>query len=184
MTSRERRSQDSGSAIGGPSRGGRRSRGPSRDVPFTFVLGAVVVVAEPAVRILAHQIEDLSAGSLRTRFVVAAIALGVAVALTLGMWRVLADFHLAYILLPGYALALLLTLFTPRSFVPVSYDAGAVATGPVAVNFVLPLFTGVAVALWGDTASVGFGIVALIALFPIITMLLLGVALGRRKRET
>jgi len=151
-------------------------------IAFAFVLGAAVAFAEPAVRILAYEIDEVSAGSLRKRLISIAIALGVGVAVALAVVRVVHDLPLATVIVPGYILAIVLTLFTPRDMVPAAYDAGAVATGPVAVNFVLPLTTGMAIALWGDdVGALGFGVVGIIALGPIITMLALSLSLRRRE---
>jgi hypothetical protein len=151
---------------------------------FVFLLGVAVIFAEPAVRILAFEIEEVSSGSLRKRFIVPTIAFGVGIALTLAVLRITQGTNLAWLLLPGYAIALALTLVVPRKFVPIAYDAGAVATGPVAVNFVLPLATGMALGLWGEDAGVlGFGVVGLIALCPIVCMLLLGLALQRGSKH-
>jgi hypothetical protein len=151
---------------------------------FALALGVAVIFAEPAVRILAYEVEEVSAGSLRKRFIIPTIALGVGLALVLAVLRLTFELPLAYILVPGYALILVLTLLSPRAFVPVAYDAGAVATGPVAVNFVLPMTTGMAISLWGEGAGLfGFGVVGIIAMCPILCMLLLGIALGRRNRS-
>ncbi len=147
---------------------------------FVFVLGIVVIFAEPAVRILAYEIEEVSSGTLRKRFIVPVIALGVGLALVLTVVRVLGGFSLLYIIVPGYILILFLTLLAPAKMVPIAYDAGAVATGPVAVNFVLPLTTGMAVGLWGEGAGVlGFGVVGIVAMCPILCMLILGIVLNR-----
>lgn len=151
-------------------------------VIVALFLGVTVIFAEPAVRILARQIEEVSAGSLRKRFVTPTVALGVGFAFVFAVLRVMNDFSLAWILVPGYLIVLSLTLLAPRSLVPVAFDAGAVATGPVAVNFLLPMTTGMAVALWGEDAGMlGFGIVGIIAMCPIILMLLLGIALDWRQ---
>ncbi|MDZ7802229.1 MAG: DUF1538 domain-containing protein [Trueperaceae bacterium] len=150
-------------------------------VGFAFILGTAVALAEPAVRILALEIEDVSAGSMRRRVVTAAIALGVGLAIAVAVVRITAGLPLTAVLTPGYALVIVLTLLAPRDLVPAAFDAGAVATGPVAVNFVLPLTTGMAMGLWGqDVGSLGFGVVGIIALGPIITMLALSLALRRR----
>lgn len=150
-------------------------------IAFSMVLGIVVIFAEPAVRILAVQIEDVSAGTLRKRFIVPIIAVGVGVALVFAVIRIVTGMPLAYVLVPGYVLILILTMVSPKAFVPIAYDSGAVATGPVAVNFVLPMTTGMAISLWGEQAGLlGFGVVGLIAMFPIILMLILGIVLQRR----
>jgi hypothetical protein len=147
---------------------------------FAFVLGITVIYAEPAVRILAEQVEDVSSGSLRKRFLMPVMAIGVGVALVLSVVRIVADLPLATILLPGYLVIVALTLVTPKSFVPIAFDAGAVSTGPVAVNFVLPLTTGLAISLWGEGAGLlGFGVVGIVAMVPIAFMLVLGIVLRR-----
>ena len=151
-------------------------------VAFAFVLGAAVAFAEPAVRILAFEIDEVSAGSLRKRLISVAVALGVGVAVAVSVLRIAHELPLAAVIVPGYAIAIVLTLLTPRDMVPAAYDAGAVATGPVAVNFVLPLTTGMAIAMWGeDVGALGFGVVGIIALGPIITMLALSLSLRRRE---
>jgi hypothetical protein len=148
---------------------------------IAFVLGAAVALAEPAIRILAFEVDQVSSGSLRKRWISGAMALGVGLAVTLSVLRIVHELPLAAVLVPGYALAIALTLLTPRDLVPVAYDAGAVVKGPVAVNFVLPLTTGMALALWGeDVGALGFGVVGIIALGPIITMLALSLALRRK----
>ncbi len=151
-------------------------------VGVALVLGAAVAFAEPAVRILAYEIDEVSAGSLRKRLISGAVALGVGIAVAVAVLRIAHELPLWTVLVPGYALAIVLTLLTPRDMVPAAYDAGAVATGPVAVNFVLPLTTGLAIALWGeDVGALGFGVVGIIALGPIVTMLALSVSLRRRE---
>lgn len=151
---------------------------------LVLVVGAAVALAEPAVRILAFEIDEVSSGSLPKRLTAGVIAFGVGIAVALAVLRISLALPLAAILVPGYALALLLVLFAPRDTVPAAFDAGAVATGPVAVNFVLPLTTGMALALGGaDAADLGFGVVGIIALGPIITMLTLSLLLRRRERN-
>ncbi len=150
-------------------------------VVLALVLGAAVALAEPAVRILAFEIDEVSSGSLRKRVVSSVIALGVGASVAIAVVRVAQDLPLAWILVPGYALALTLTWFAPSDLAPAAYDAGAVATGPVAVNFVLPLTTGLALGVHGeDAGALGFGVVGIIALGPILTMLALSLALRRR----
>jgi hypothetical protein len=153
-------------------------------VLFVFVLGVAVATAEPAVRIFAYEVDQVSTGSMRRRLVIATVALGVGLALSLAVARIEAGWALASILIPGYVVVLILTAVAPRGYVPVAFDAGAVATGPVAVNFVLPLSTGLAIGLHGETAGLlGFGVVGIIALVPILGMLLLGIVLDRGKNR-
>jgi hypothetical protein len=139
-----------------------------------------VIYAEPAVRILAEQVEEVSSGSLRKGFIMPVMAVGVGVALILAVVRIVTEIPLSYILLPGYLLIVALTLVAPKSFVPIAFDSGAVSTGPVAVNFVLPLTTGLAISLWGEQAGLlGFGVVGIVAMVPIAFMLVLGIVLRR-----
>lgn len=149
-----------------------------------LVLGVAVALAEPAVRILAFEVDEVSSGSLRKRWIAFAVALGVGVAVALAVLRIVHGLPLLAILAPGYLVAIALTLAAPRDMVPVAYDAGAVATGPVAVNFLLPMTTGMALALGGEGAeTLGFGVVGIIALGPIVTMLALSLALRRREPD-
>jgi hypothetical protein len=148
-------------------------------LPFAFVLGIATIYAEPAVRIMAEQVEAVSSGSIRSGFILPVMAAGVGVALVLAMLRIYGEFSLSAIMIPGLIIMMLLTLMAPRSFVPIAYDSGAVATGPVAVNFVLPLATGVAMSM-GREGLIGFGVVGIISMTPIISMLLLGIVLRRR----
>jgi hypothetical protein len=153
-------------------------------VALAFLIGLVVAGAEPAVRIFAYEVDVVTGGATRARLVVVTIAAAVGVALAVAVVRIGAGWALATVLVPGYALALVLTLLAPRRAIAVAYDAGAVATGPVAVNFVLPLTTGLAIGLWGEEAGLlGFGVVGLIALAPIVAMLLLGIILDRRQSD-
>lgn len=153
-------------------------------VLFTLVFGIVSIFAEPAVKILAYEIEDASSGSIRKSFIIPTIALGVGFALVFGTLRIFHELSLASILIPGYLLMLLLTLVTPKEFVPIAYDAGAVATGPIATTFALPMMTGMAIGLRGGGAGIlGLGTVGLIAMCPIIFMLSLGIILNRGKKK-
>ncbi|RZN33648.1 MAG: DUF1538 domain-containing protein [Methanophagales archaeon ANME-1-THS] len=153
-------------------------------VLFTLVFGITGIFAEPAVKILAYEIEEASSGSIRKSFIIPTIALGVGFALVFGTLRIFRELSLAWVLIPGYLLILLLTRISPKEFVPMAYDAGAVATGPIATTFALPMMTGMAIGLRGGGAGIlGLGTVGLIAMCPIIFMLSLGIILNQRKRK-
>lgn len=153
-------------------------------VLFTLVFGIIGTFAEPAVKILAYEIEAASSRSVRKSFILPPIALGVGFALVFGTLRIFYELSLLSILIPGYALMLLLTLVTPKDFVPIAYDAGAVATGPIATTFALPMMTGMAIGLKGGGAGIlGLGTVGLIAMCPIIFMLSFGIILTRKKEK-
>lgn len=142
---------------------------------FGAVLGFVTTWGEPAVRVLADQVEQASAGSIRQGMVLVTVCLGVAVAVGGGMLRIAFDLPLLWILVPGYALAIALIWLSDRAFVAIAVDSGGVATGPLANTFLLALGFGTAAAIAGrDPLVHGLGLVALIGLAPIISVMTLG----------
>ncbi len=144
-----------------------------------FVLGFVVTVAEPDVRVLAMQVDLASGGSIESGVLITAVSLGVAFFVALAILRILLGIPMAYLLAAGYGLVLLLSFFTPPDFVAISYDAGGVTTGPLAVPFILALGIGTASVLGGkSTLADSFGVVGLASIGPIIGVMILGV-LGR-----
>jgi hypothetical protein len=145
-------------------------------------LGAVVVLAEPSVWILCGQTESLSGGHIRGRFLLLALSLSVALAVAVGMLRVSIGFSLWWALLPGYGLALFLLRYCPPLFAGLAFDSGGVASGPMSTTFLLSLTLGASKAMGGNPATDAFGLVALIAMAPLITIQLLGLALDRRMK--
>ncbi|MGD9740221.1 MAG: DUF1538 domain-containing protein [Bauldia sp.] len=147
-----------------------------------LVLGLLTALGEPAVRILADQVEDASAGSIRRSMVLAAIAVGVAASVAIGLLRIMLGIPLLYILAPGYALVLVLIWLSYRDFVAIAIDAGGVATGPLVNTFLLAVALG-ASAGFGDESPVvsGLGLAALISVAPIISVLILGVLIRRKQ---
>ena len=150
-----------------------------------FVLGVVATVAEPALRILNDGIERVSAGSISGRVVMMAISLGVGLSVALSMARAVFGLPLWYFVLPGYTVALIATHFLRRDFGSIAFDAAAVATGPMTVTFIVALAVGVATGLEGRNPLIdGFGLVALVAMMPILSVLALGVLFRSERRET
>ena len=143
---------------------------------FGAVLGFVTTWGEPAVRILADQVEEASTGTIRQGVVLVAVCLGVAVAVGIGLLRIAYDLPLLWILVPGYMLAIGLIWLSDRGFVAIAVDSGGVATGPLGNTFLLALAFGVATTTGRDPLVHGLGLVGLIALAPIISVLLLGLA--------
>jgi hypothetical protein len=142
---------------------------------FGAVLGFVTTWGEPAVRILAEQVEQASTGAIRQGVVLVAVCIGVAAAVGVGVLRIVYDVPLLWILVPGYALTIGLIWLSDRAFVAIAVDSGGVATGPLANTFLLALAFGVAAAVPGrDPLLHGLGLVALIALAPNISVMLLG----------
>lgn len=146
---------------------------------FGFLLGFIATIAEPNVRILAMQVDFVSEGVLPTGLLIVGIAIGVAVSVGLAMVRLVFNLPLIYFLLPGYGLAFLLSLLAPEQYIPVSFDAGGVTTGPLIIPFILALGVGVASVMGGKTTSTeGFGLVGLAYIGPVLAVLLMGVIFG------
>jgi hypothetical protein len=142
-------------------------------IPLGALLGFFVVAAEPAVHVLKRQVEEVSLGAISGNSVMRYLSIGVAVSVALSMARVLFAIPIQYLLIPGYAIALALMLFTPRIFVGIAFDSGGVASGPMATTFMLPLAIGACT----DPARVmidAFGIVAVIAMTPLIAIQIMG----------
>lgn len=148
-------------------------------VLFGFLLGAVVTFAEPDVRVLASQIDSVSNGAIPQYILITSVALGVGIFVALAMFRIVFNISIVYLLAGGYALVFLVAAFAPTNFVPISFDAGGVTTGPLTVPFILALGMGVATVIRGKTASSdGFGLVGLASIGPILSVLILGVIYG------
>lgn len=153
-------------------------------VPFGILLGFVTTWGEPAVRILADQVEEASTGSIRSSMVLWAVCLGVAAAGGFGMLRIGYGIPLLYLLVPGYGLVMAMMAWSDRRFVAIAADAGGVATGPLANTFLLALAFGVSSAVGqGDPLVQGLGLVALIALAPLLSVMMLGVLVRRKEHE-
>lgn len=145
--------------------------------PFGLVLGFVTTWGEPAVRILADQVEEASTGSIRRSLVLWTVCLGVALAVGLGLLRIGYGIPLLAILVPGYGLVMAMMRWSDRRFLSIAVDAGGVATGPLANTFLLALAFGASAALGEQDPLVqGLGLVALIALAPVIAVMMLGLA--------
>lgn len=144
-----------------------------------FVLGVVVTIAEPDVRVLSSQVDDVSGGEIANLTLVYSVALGVGLFVMMAMARTVFNIPLKYLLVGGYTAVGILALFTPPSFLPISFDAGGVTTGPMTVPFILALGVGVASVLRGkSSSSEGFGLVALASIGPILAVMILGVIYG------
>ncbi len=151
-------------------------------IPVGLVLGFLAAIAELAVRVLAREVERASTGYLRERLILLTVAGGVGLFVAPGMASVLYGIPLLYILIPGYALALVLLGFSRPSFVSIAFDSGGVATGPMTVTFILAVAVGAATAMRGRNPIVdGFGLIALVALAPILSVMILGLLFGRRE---
>lgn len=148
-------------------------------VLFGFLLGFVVTIAEPDVRVLSLQVDKVSSGQIPKSILILAVALGVGIFVALAMIRIIFAINIIYLLAIGYGIIFLLASFTPSSFMPISFDSGGVTTGPLTVPFILALGVGVASVLRGkSTSGDSFGLVALASVGPILAVLILGVVYG------
>ena len=154
-------------------------------VPLGFLFGFAATAAEPAVRVLAIEMEKASGGSVSQRPVLLTLSVGVGLFVALGMVKLLLGLSILYFVVPGYALALLMTRFSTPEFIAAAFDAGGVATGPMTVTFVMAVVLGAAGALEGRNPVLdGFGLIALVALAPILSIMTLGMFLSRKRSTT
>lgn len=143
---------------------------------FAFLLAFMVTLAEPDVWVLVKFVDSVSQGLVNRYILVASVALGVGIFVTLAMLRTVFNIPIAYILASGYILILILSFFTPDEFVPISFDAGGVTTGPVTVPFILALGLGVAAVLGGRSSmNDGFGLIGLASIGPVLSVMILGI---------
>lgn len=145
------------------------------------VLGAVVVCAEPAVWVLTEQVEDISGGTIKRKLMLTFLSAGAAVAIGLTMWRALQGFSLMKIIVPGYVIALVLMIFCPKLFTAIAFDSGGVASGPITSTFVLSFTVGASRAI--GAGSDVFGVIALVAMTPLIAIQVLGIIFASKKKK-
>ena len=145
-------------------------------VIFGLAAGVLVVLAEPAIHVLTVQVEEVTGGLVTKKSMLTGLCIGVGAALGLSMIRIVFDFSLVYYIIPGYFISLALSLFVPPVYTGIAFDSGGVASGPMTSGFILPFAIGACVALQGPDAVLrdAFGVVALVAMAPLITIQLLG----------
>ena len=145
-------------------------------VVFGLVAGVLVVLAEPAIHVLTVQVEEVTGGLVTKKSMLTGLCVGVGAALALSMIRIVYGFSLVYYLIPGYFISLGLSLFVPPVYTGIAFDSGGVASGPMTSGFILPFAIGACVALRGPESVLhsAFGVVALVAMAPLITIQLLG----------
>lgn len=143
-------------------------------VPIAMVVGYFIVKAEPAVYVLNKQVEEITDGAISERAMETGLSIGVSVSLGIAMIRVLTGISILYILIPGYVIALTVSFFVPKIYTAIAFDSGGVASGPMTATFLLPLAQGACAALGGNMATDAFGVVAMVAMTPLITIQVLG----------
>lgn len=144
-------------------------------VPIGMIIGYFIVLAEPAVFVLTKQVEELTSGAISAGAMGLSLSIGVATSVGLAMIRVLTGISILWFLIPGYLIALVLTFFVPKIFTAIAFDSGGVASGPMTATFLLPFAMGACEALGGNIITDAFGIVAMVAMTPLITIQIMGV---------
>ena len=145
-------------------------------VIFGLVVGVLCVLAEPAIHVLNGQVEDVTGGLVSKKAMMTGLCIGVGASICLSMIRIIFDFSLVYYIIPGYFISLALSVFVPPVYTAIAFDSGGVASGPMTSGFILPLAIGACVGMQGSEAVLrdAFGVVALVAMTPLITIQLLG----------
>ncbi|MBQ8284210.1 MAG: DUF1538 domain-containing protein [Clostridia bacterium] len=145
-------------------------------VVAAFILGLTVVLAEPAIHVLNKQVEAVTGGAVSKRSMLIALSIGVGVSIALSVLRVIFDFSILYYVIPGYFISLGLSFFVPKLYTAIAFDSGGVASGPLTSSFILPFLIGVCAALQGEAKILtdAFGLVAMVAMTPLITIQSLG----------
>ena len=145
-------------------------------VGIGLLMGVLVVLAEPAIHVLNQQVEEVTGGYVSKKSMMMGLCIGVGASIALSVIRIIYDFSIVYYVIPGYFISLALSLFVPPVYTAIAFDSGGVASGPMTSGFILPFATGVCMCLQGEAAVLqdAFGVVALVAMTPLITIQLLG----------
>lgn len=145
-------------------------------IPIAMVMGFFIVKAEPAVYVLNKQVEEITDGAISAKSMGMGLSIGVAVSLGIAMLRVLTGISILWFLIPGYAIALSISFFVPKIYTAIAFDSGGVASGPMTAAFLLPLAQGACVTLGGNIVTDAFGVVAMVAMTPLITIQVMGLS--------
>ncbi|MBU5362620.1 DUF1538 domain-containing protein [Enterococcus raffinosus] len=145
-------------------------------IPIGMLIGYFIVKAEPAIQVLNHQVENVTGDDISASAMNLCLSIGVSISVGLAMLRSITGISIYWIIIPGYLIALVLTRFVPKIFIGIAFDSGGVASGPMTSTFLLPLCIGVSEALGGNIMADAFGVVALVALTPLIAVQIMGVA--------
>ena len=151
-------------------------------IPIGMLMGYFIVAAEPAVHVLTKQVEEVSNGSITAGAMKAGLSIGVSLSVGISILRILTGIPILCFLVPGYAISLILTFFVPKIYTGVAFDSGGVASGPMTATFLLPFAMGACQAVGGNLLTDAFGVVAMVAMTPLITIQSLGLASELKKR--
>jgi len=151
-------------------------------IPLAMLLGWFIISAEPAVIVLEKQIEDVSAGAIPKSAIKISLSIAISLAMGLSMLRMITGVSILWFLVPGYALALILSVFVPDIYTAIAFDSGGVASGPMTATFMLRFFMGACTALGGNVMRDAFGVVAMVSLMPLISIQTVGLIFDRKKK--
>ena len=149
-------------------------------VPIGMLMGWFIVQAEPAVHVLNHQVEEITSGAIPGKAMSTSLSIGVAVSIGLAMIRVLSGISIFWFLIPGYLAAIIMSFFVPKMFTAIAFDSGGVASGPMTATFLLPFAQGACNAMGGNVVTDAFGVVAMVAMTPLLTIQMLGLVYQRK----
>ena len=145
-------------------------------IPIAMLIGFFIVQAEPAVHVLNKQVEEITLGKIPAKAMNVSLSAGIAISLGIAMIRVLTGVSIIWFLAPMYGISLILTFFVPKVFTAIAFDSGGVASGPMTATFLMPLAIGACMALNGNVFTDAFGVVAMVAATPLLTIQILGLA--------
>lgn len=151
-------------------------------VPIGMVMGYFIVKAEPAIQVLNHQVQSVTKGTVSGKTMNQCLSIGVAISIGLALARILTGISIHWIIIPGYIIALIMSRFVPKIFVGIAFDSGGVASGPMTSTFILPFCIGACAAVGGNIMTDAFGVVALVALTPLIAIQIMGLRYRFRLR--
>lgn len=151
-------------------------------IPLSMLLGWFIISAEPAVAVLEKQIEEVSAGAIPGKVIKYSLSVAIAAAMGISMIRVITGISVMWFLVPGYLIAIILSFFVPDIYTAIAFDSGGVASGPMTATFMLQFMIGASKTLGGDPLSDAFGVVAIVAMMPLISIQAVGVIYERRRK--
>ena len=149
-------------------------------IPIGMLMGWFIVQAEPAVHVLNHQVEEITSGAIPGKAMSTSLSIGVAISIGLAMVRVLTGISLFWFLIPGYLAAIIMSYYVPKMFTAIAFDSGGVASGPMTATFLLPFAQGACNAMGGNVVTDAFGVVAMVAMTPLLTIQMLGLVYQRK----
>ena len=145
-------------------------------IPIGMLIGWFIVQAEPAVHVLNKQVEEITSGAIPGKAMSLSLSIGVAISVGLAMIRVMTGISIFWLVVPGYLAAIVMSFFVPKIFTAIAFDSGGVASGPMTATFLLPFAQGACEALGGNVITDAFGVVAMVAMTPLLTIQMLGLA--------